>query len=545
MKQDVLSIDKELLQIALIIFSAVSLSTLEFIKHAFPSTDFLQVSKNIVVYMIILVQVLPALALLAADRLIAARYGSGRALRVYRSLLFAVALLLILRQLQLYWDPATDFADSVRSRSLILLVFVDLLFVAAVVGLAIWAFRGLLLFFYYMSPVAIAMTAIIAFQVPTGGNLPEAYAQEVVTATQSESRPAVFLLVFDELGYNVLLEEDGKLDGEAFARDGMLDAESFPNIAGLAQDGVWFTNATACCLNSLAAIPRIIDPAKSLAKRFDVRLYTNYFELEKLYFDDCGRVLTCRGVGYLTENNRLRVAGNLALRAFYQATPKPVEKAINRPIGWLLDRLGWAYPPTDRGGVHTFTKSQFSLFLDDINGQNALGRIHILHLLLPHDPFAFDRQGNAVNTSSRLWGAETDLARYREQVMYVDRLVGEFVSKLKREGIYDESVIVITGDHGPRTFIPSQGRPPTEFIPRVALVINAPGLSSQVSNVDYQHSDFSATLTDILGLPPLNGAEGVSAFSEERPQRDKVVTVNNVTFVYNEEEDEWQFSETE
>jgi len=331
MKQNDLSVDKELLQIALLIFSAVSLSTLEFIKHAFPSTDFLQVSKNIVVYMIILVQVLPALGLLAADRVIAARDKSGRALRVYRSLLFAVALLLILRQLQLYWDPATDFADSVRSRSLILLVFVDLLFFAAVVGLAIWAFRGLLLFFYYMSPVAIAMTAIIAFQVPTGGNLPEAYAQEVVTATQSESRPAVFLLVFDELGYNVLLEEDGKLDGEAFARDGMLDAESFPNIAGLAQDGVWFTNATACCLNSLAAIPRIIDPAKSLAKRFDVRLYTNYFELEKLYFDDCGRVLTCRGVGYLTENNRLRVAGNLALRAFYQATPKPVEKAINRP----------------------------------------------------------------------------------------------------------------------------------------------------------------------------------------------------------------------
>jgi membrane-anchored protein YejM (alkaline phosphatase superfamily) len=79
----------------------------------------------------------------------------------------------------------------------------------------------------------------------------------------------------------------------------------------------------------------------------------------------------------------------------------------------------------------------------------------------------------------------------------------------------------------------------------VPLVIHAPGLSSQVSNVDYQHTDFGATLTDILGLPPLNCAEGVSAFSEEHPQRDKVVIVNNVTFVYNEEEDGWQFSKTE
>ncbi len=257
--------------------------------------------------------------------------------------------------------------------------------------------------------------------------------------------------------------------------------------------------------------------------------------------------MTCRGVGYLTENNRLRVAGNLALRAFYQATPKPVDTAISRPMGWLLDRLGWAYPSTDEGGVHTFTKRQFSQFMDDIDGQNALGRIYILHLLLPHTPFAFDRQGNAVNTSTprgsgwraRLWGAQDSPARYREQVMYVDRLVGQFVSKLKREGIYDESVIVITGDHGPRTFIPKPGKTPSKFIPRVPLVMHAPGLSSQVSNVDYQHMDFGPTLTDILGLPPPNDTEGVSAFSKERPQRDKAFSVNNLTFVYSQEDDSW------
>ncbi len=543
MKQNDLSVDKELLQVALLIFSAVSLSTLEFIKNAFPSEGALQAPKSIVVYMIILVQVLPALVLLAADRFIAARDKSGRRLRVFRAVLFGVALLLILRQLQLYWDPATDFADSVRSRSLILLVFVDLLFVAAVVGLAIWLYRGLLLFFYYMSPVAIAMTAIIPFQVPTGGNLPEAYAQEVVTAKQPESQPAVFILVFDELGYNVLLEEEGKLDGELFARDGKLDTESFPNIAGLAQDGVWFTNATTNSLHSISVLPRFIDPVKSLSEQFNIRLYSQYVRVEEHYYDDCGRVITCRGVGYLTENNRLRVAGNLALRAFYQATPKPVETAINRPMGWLLDRLGWAYPPTDRAGIHTFTERQFSQFLDDIEGQNALGRIYVLHLFLPHDPFAFDRQGNAVNTSSPLWKgrsrAQDGPARYREQVMYVDRLVGEFVSKLKREGIYDQSVIAITGDHGPRSFIPSPGRPTAEFSPRVPLVIRAPGLSREVSNVDYQHTDFGATLTDILGLPPPDGAEGISAFSEERPQRDKVVHVNNLTFLYDQEDDSW------
>ena len=529
MKEIDLSVDKELLQVALIIFSAVSLATIEFPKNAFPSISLFLASKSTVVYLIVLVQVLPALGLLGADRLIAARYGSGRRLRVFRSVLFAVALLLILVQLRLYWDPASDFADSVRSRSPALLVFVDLLSVAAVVGLAIGAFRGLLLFFYYMSPVAIAMTAIIPFQVPTDGNLPEAYAQEVVTATQSESQPAVFVLVFDALGYDVLLE------------DGELDAESFPNIAALAQDGVWFTNATTNDFDTVRSIPTIVDPIKSLTEDYNIRLYTQFPGVEERYFEDCGEVITCRGVGYLIENDQLGVASRLALRSFYQATPEPFETIISTPMGWFLDRLGWAYPPVDDFGVHMFTKRQFSVFLNDINGREALGRIHVLHLLLPHNPFAFNREGEAVSTVFPQFYPEG----HREQTMYVDRLVGELISKLKREGIYEEAVIIITGDHGPRPFTPTPERPPVRSITHVPLVIHAPGLDSRQSDVDYQHIDFGTTLTDILGLPPPDAAEGVSALSKERPEREKVFHVNELKFVYSTEDESWQFSQDE
>ena len=533
MRVTALSGYRELLYAALIIFSAVSLASLEFMKNAFPIPDAVRVPKTTVIYLIVLVQVLPALVLLCADRLIAARYGAGRRLRVFRSMLFTVALLLILRQLQLYWDPATDFADSVRSRSLVLLVFVDLLLVAAVVGLAIWSFRGLAWFFAYMSPVAIAMTVLIPFQVPTAGSLPETYGQEVVTASRSESQPAVFILIFDELGYDVLLEEGGELD-----------AESFPNIAALAGDGVWFTNATTDSFWSLFVLPTIIDPVTSLAERFDIRLYTQFRVVDQRYVKDCGEVITCRGYGYLTENDQLRVAGNLALRSFYQATPKPVETVISRPMGWLLDRLGWAYPSVDSPGFHTFTKRQFGVFLDDIEGREALGRIHVLHLLLPHNPFAFDREGDAVSTGcSCPAGGDFEPERYREQAMYVDVLVGKLISKLEREGVYDDSVIVLTGDHGPRPFFPSPERPPERSITNVPLVIRAPGINSHVSDVDYQHIDFGPTLTDILGLPPPDDAEGVSAFSEERPQRDKLFNISAGTFIYSEEDDSWHFSQ--
>ena len=517
-----LSVYKEPLYAALIVFSAVSLATLEFMKNGvFPAADLTLVRKTTVVYMIVLVQVLPALLLLSADRLIAARDNSGRRLRVFRSVLFVVALLLILRQLQLYWDPAEDFTDSLRSAGWVLERLVYLASLAAIVGLAIWLFRGLGWFFLYMSPVAIAMTAILPSQVPTGGSLPETFSQEVMTASQTGSQSAVFVLVFDELGYDVLVDEEGTLD-----------AESYPNIAALAQDGVWFTNATTNEMDSIDVLPRIINPGKSLAGQYDTRLYTTYRALEQRYVNDCGRVMTCRGVGYLTENDQLRLAGNLSLRAFYQATPGWVETAISRPMGWLLDRMGWAYPPVDRRGGHLFTKRTFSVLLDDIKGRASLGRINVVHLLLPHDPQAFNEEGNALPSPGS----------YRQQAMFVDVLVGELISKLKSEGIYDEAVIIVTGDHGARIMTPSRETPPIPSIPHVPLVIRAPGLNSDVSDVDYQHMDFGPTLRDILGLPPSNDTEGVSAFSTERPQRDKLFYNKENTFVYSDEDDSWHFS---
>jgi arylsulfatase A-like enzyme len=130
--------------------------------------------------------------------------------------------------------------------------------------------------------------------------------------------------------------------------------------------------------------------------------------------------------------------------------------------------------------------------------------------------------------------------------MFVDVLVGKLMSKLKREGIYDEAVIVVTGDHGWRTSErPSPETPPIS-IPHVPLVIHAPGLDSDVSDVDYQHIDFGPTLTDILGLPPPNDTEGVSAFSTERPQRDKFFfDFQDDMYIYSDEDDSWHFSPQE
>ncbi len=515
--------DSDILQVALIMFAVMSLATTEFIKDAFPLWDALRPSKMIVVYLIIIVQLIPAAILLGADRYIASRHGAGRWLRNFRRGVFVLALVLILRQIQLYWSPATEFTNDVRSASVVLLVLLDLVIVAGLVLLVWRAYRGLVTFFYYMSPIAIAASAIIVFQVRTDEeNLPF-YAQEVATVSEADEKAPVFIIVFDGLGYDTMYP------------DGELDRESFPNAARLADSGVSFSDATSNFFWSFQSVPTIVEPARVLTDDYNVRLYTQYPVLEKKYYPECGTTITCRGVRYLTETGPLRVASYLALRTFYRVTPKAAETVISLPMGWALDGLGWPFPSADPPGWHTFSKRQFNEFLDDVDAEQAQGRLYIVHLMVPHHPNAFDEDGNALSTAGR----------YRPQAMFADELLGRFMDKLEDEGLFDESVVIMTSDHGPRTVTPSATKVPLVTTPRVPLIIHAPSVEEHgvVLDVEYQHIDFGPTLADVLGLPTPTVSDGVSAFSEERPDRDKTFAIRSIKFVYNKEDVVWEHAE--
>ena len=515
--------DSDILQAALIMFAVMGLATTEFIKDALPLWDALRPTKVIIVYLIIIVQVIPAAILLGADRYLASRPGFGRWHRNFRRGVFGLALVLILRQVQLFWDPATEFTNDVRSASVVLLVLLDLLVVAGLVLLVWRGYRGLVTFFYYMSPIAIAASAIIVFQIRTDEeNLP-LYAQEVTTVEEAAEKAPVFIIVFDGLGYDTMYP------------DGELDSESFPNAARLADSGVSFSDATSNFFWSFESVPTIVEPARLLTDDYNVRLYTQYPVLEKKYFPECGTTITCRGVRYLTETGPLRVASNLALRTFYQVIPEAAETVINPAMGPILDGFGWPFPSADPPGWQFFTKRQFNTFMDDFDAESAQGRLYIVHLLVPHHPNAFDENGNALSTAGP----------YRPQAMYADKLLGEFIDKLEREGLFDESVVIMTSDHGQRTVTPSATVVPMAFTPRVPLIIHAPSVEEHgvVMDVEYQHKDFGPTLADVLGLPQPVDSKGVSAFSEERLDRDKTFAIRGIGFVYNEEEGVWEHAD--
>ncbi|MCE9593972.1 MAG: sulfatase-like hydrolase/transferase [Planctomycetes bacterium] len=109
--------------------------------------------------------------------------------------------------------------------------------------------------------------------------------------------------------------------------------------------------------------------------------------------------------------------------------------------------------------------------------------------------------------------------RYRGEVEYADRCLGELLGGLKRRGLYDSSIIVVTSDHGE-----GLGEHATwghivhlyDELLHVPLVIKLPstlpgreGLEGAKLDL-VRLIDVAPTLLDLVDLPPLEGQRGTS-----------------------------------
>lgn len=94
--------------------------------------------------------------------------------------------------------------------------------------------------------------------------------------------------------------------------------------------------------------------------------------------------------------------------------------------------------------------------------------LHFLHVLLPHHPYRFCASGRIYSPGWAPEGVGTDgtweqsrelvltaYLQYIQQVGFVDRLLGAVVAELKRNGLYDQALAIITADHGV-AFVPGE-----------------------------------------------------------------------------------------
>ena len=106
--------------------------------------------------------------------------------------------------------------------------------------------------------------------------------------------------------------------------------------------------------------------------------------------------------------------------------------------------------------VHHFYRSGETVtgYFDDFIERNKNRKFFLfLHYMDPHDPYfehPYSGKGYAraamPNPDPRFAGPFREF--YRQDVEYLDSWIGRVMEKLKTEGLYDASVIVLTADHG-------------------------------------------------------------------------------------------------
>jgi arylsulfatase A-like enzyme len=200
--------------------------------------------------------------------------------------------------------------------------------------------------------------------------------------------------------------------------------------------------------------------------------------------------------------------GNLLFQTLYvvyvshlylTGSPGGTDRMVDQALAWLE-------PPNDR---------PFFLWIHLMNLHAPYGGRYLQNYIQSLDPDYQGRfqdfyaaQNRAENAGLTPREALHIRAMYDAGLIFLDERIGRLLQFLSQRGIYDRTLIIVTGDHGEvlgehRHF---QHDEMWEEVIRVPLLIKRPGQTeAQVLKENYRLLDLAPTVLDLLGLRP--GAE--------------------------------------
>ena len=359
-----------------------------------------------------------------------------------------------------------------------------------------------------------------------------AAAQSVTTTTMSapatatKPPPPVFILLLDEFTRAALLDGNGNVD-----------ATRFPNFAELARHSTWFNNATANAEYTTRSIPVIVtgnfphgnEPSpvaypdnlfRLLAPTYDVTVHevvTRFCTTPEYHCPDASRV---QQRGHLLK----------AVAKLYLLRIAPNSVVMKIQADGLREE-----------------QQRFQEFLDEIGtASGSKPPLQFMHLELPHAPYMLLPDGTIREQSPggfdpSFAGNEQLIQHLRDsyelQVQYVDRELGRFLDKLKKAGLYDSALIVVTSDHGVSWNLQAPGRVLSEknaaMIFPVPLFIKLPGQSEgKVSNVDAQLIDLTPTIAAVVGVKIPWHTAGHDLFAPSAAREKIMIDASGRKFAY-------------
>jgi hypothetical protein len=263
-----------------------------------------------------------------------------------------------------------------------------------------------------------------------------------------KSSTPVVLVVFDEFPLASLLKDQQTIDEELY-----------PNFASLAKTMTWYRNATTITDFTTYAIPAILTgkfPHKDdLPTVYDhpSNLFTALGHNYNLIAIEEGERLLPSQFDQLKKKEtgligRLQsTLSDLTILYLHMIFPRDIRDRLLPPVDQAWANFGNAAPNVQ--GSTDIRVLNFQKFVESIKPRQKPALFY-LHTMLPHQPWNFLPSGKIQNckTGAEMDGYKGFFQCHLLTVGYVDRLVGILIKRLKDSGIYDNSLIIITADHG-------------------------------------------------------------------------------------------------
>ncbi|MFC1679178.1 sulfatase-like hydrolase/transferase [Elusimicrobiota bacterium] len=369
-------------------------------------------------------------------------------------------------------------------------------------------------------------------------------------------RPSVFFVIFDEISTITIMDERRRVD-----------KTRFPNLAALAEDSIWFRNATSSTDNTVQVLPALLTgrwlPRDKLItwRNYPENLFTFLAGTHRMRVNESHSMICPYWVCGDPEDRpppwvRMRgMLSDVSLIYMHLVTPGDMSELLPSVSHVWKDFLGrqdiFDRLPTQKDvddHKHASYKERpeiFRRFLEGIRG-DELPTLHFTHSALPHPPWVYlpsgrryprprERVVERVSGFRELWEDDeyvvrTGLQRHILQVEFTDVLIGEFVARLKSTGHYDRSLIILMADHGV-SFRPKDSR--RDFglsnaaeLLSTPLFIKLPGQrQGRISDRNVESIDILPTIAEALDLPLAWKIDGASALDESRPERPRKLAI--------------------
>ena len=341
-------------------------------------------------------------------------------------------------------------------------------------------------------------------------------------STSGDPRAAtapVVLIVLDELPLVSLLER------------GEIDARLYPNLAALATEATVFRNATGVAARTVHSVPAMLTgqlPRQPLAP-VNAEFPGNLFA-----------VLSASHDVHAFESVTDLCPGDVCNTS---AAPRTPRRALGADVARLWVRRVWPAKGNPVGDAFLLYRKgddqplRFQRFLESIDGRGT--PFHFIHLILPHAPWQFLPDGRRYppedlglvdydQRTAATWPALVDRQRHVLQTMYVDRLLGQAVARLKEVGLYDRAALVVTADHG-ISFAAGLERGTRELraenqheVAWVPLIVKRAGqVAGEVRDDNVMGVDVAPTVADLAGVDIPWDVDGISLVGPRRREQEK------------------------